>query len=108
MKKLLKKQSNKINSVICGCAPGIFSDSFWNGKNMVLSALEKVCNENGMEWHIEGSHYRHDENNKPIAKKWLFKVSDGQREGYGVIIASGAGSVSEPLLKYDIVSYVSS
>jgi len=107
MKRLLKRQFNKVNSVICGCATGIFFDDYWIGKDRVLSALDKVCNENGMGWHIEESHYIHDDDNKPIAKKWIFKVYDDEREGYGIIIASGAGSVSDPLSRYDIVSYVS-
>ena len=106
MKNLLKKQTNIINSYICGTANGIFNDEFWAGQDIVAAALDACCEENGFEWHIECSKYDHNENGTPCRKTWMFSVTDGQRKSYGVIVAAGCGTVNNPLSRYDIVAYI--
>lgn len=106
IKNLLKKDRDKINNVICNAATGIFHDCFWHGKDIVLGKLHHVCEENNLTWDIYDAKYEH-ENGIPIRKIWTFKVADKNgRASYGRIIAAGAGTVNDPLLRYDIVAYL--
>jgi len=48
----------------------------------------------------------------PMRKIWQFEIpftSERGRKGtlYGRVVAAGAGSVEEPLDKYDVTAYVS-
>lgn len=106
MKKLLKKQTKKINNAICGAAKGIYNDESWLGYQIVIHELSKVCEANQMEWEIFSSKYDQNEDGNLCRKVWNFRVTDGQREGFGIIVAAGAGTVSDPLSKYDIVAYM--
>ena len=106
MKQILSAQKKKINNSICGTSPGIFSDEYWNGVKRVWDALDNVCKRDGLVWAIEGSKYDTDDNGSLCRKTWQFSVSDGQRQSIGVVVAAGAGSVSDPLSKYDVVSYI--
>jgi hypothetical protein len=42
-----------------------------------------------------------------VDKKWLYNVSAERYVFYGVLTAHGAGTVKDPLSKYDISAYVS-
>ena len=106
MKKLTQKQIKKINKAICGAAKGIYNDESWLGYQIVTHELSKVCEANQMEWELISSDYSQDENGNLCRKVWRFRVTDGQREGFGVIVAAGAGTVSDPLSRYDIVAYM--
>jgi hypothetical protein len=104
MKNFTAKMRNTLNRAVCGIATGIFSDDHWEGKNEILSALSGVCEKMGWEWEINNSRYDW-EDGKMARKRWTLRVTDGQRETFGVLVASGAGSMSDPLDRYDVVSY---
>lgn len=104
MKNFTVKMRNTLNRAVCGAATGIFSDDYWEGKNRVLSALSGICEKQGWGWEINSTRYEH-ENGKPVRKRWTLRVTDGRRETFGLLVASGAGTVSDPLDRYDIISY---
>ena len=65
-----------------------------------------------INWVMTDNKYRHDERGRPSAKEWKFEVyfhDKNQRFKtlYGIVIAAGAGSVEDPLDRYDLVAYVS-
>ena len=92
----------KINKRICGLAPGFFSDNFWAGERIVSKELHCI---EGVNVTLNNTQYQNDDKGTPIAKRWIYDVTDGQKSCYVIIIASGAGTVTEPLSRYDIVSY---
>ena len=104
------KAVKAINNKICNSAPGLYSDEYWNGFNRVHLALKEVTHELNVSCNLNNSKYEQDETDKmPSRKKWVFLV-----EGYRwkepivvVVIASGAGTISAPLDRYDIVTYAS-
>lgn len=109
-KELYVKDKKAINKAICGAAPGFYTDEYWNGKNLVTEALEKACIEMGLTWEITYSAYGVWDNlNEPTRKQWGFKVVDeaNNRESYGIIVAAGAGTVKDPMSRYDICAYIS-
>lgn len=95
------KLRKAVNKAVSNAAPGIFSDEYWHGYNQVVDALSKVP---GIEYVMQGSRYRHSEG-KAVGKEWLYQITDGKHEVFLQIIASGAGSVSDPLSRYDIIAY---
>ena len=99
-----KQLTTAINKAICGAAKGIFSDQGWRGHQLVMTALTSVP---GIELTEGKAEYQHDATGTPNGKRWLYTVSDGKREASVVIVAAGAGSVKDPLEKYDIVAYAS-
>ena len=83
---------------------GFFKDNSWEGiyKNF-YDELEKA----GVNYTIEGSEYQKNEEGVPSSKSWKFEINFTTNKGkpaiiYGRITAHGAGSVSDPLNKYDI------
>jgi hypothetical protein len=105
MKKFLVKDLKKLNNAVAKSAPGFYKDSGWNGKDKVIDALAKVCEANSWEWEILENKYRQDDKGNLTAKTWKIRVFSETHEAYGTIIASGAGTVSDPLSRYDIVAY---
>ncbi len=101
MKELLKRQKKLINSAICGVSPGFFTDPGWEGVHRVEHALDMVCQKNGLEWAHDQIVYEDDR------KVWLFFVTDGQRTSHGVIVGSFAGTVQDPMNRYDVTAYIS-
>ena len=56
--------------------------------------------------------YSKNESGIPSSKTWRFEIDFMNDKGrptklFGIIVASGAGSVKDPLDKYDITAYVS-
>ncbi len=85
---------------------GFFSDEGWEGVSKIWTAFRNA----GVEWAIEDAEYRENENGIPVSKRWIVSVEFIDRKGesnmiYGTVIASGAGSVKNPLEKYDIIAY---
>lgn len=84
---------------------GFFSDDSWQGIQQVWNAFNTA----GIDWGITGSDYSNDQG-VPNGRTWQVEVNFTDRKGkpskvYGVVRASGAGSVEDPLDRYDIVSY---
>lgn len=97
-----------VNKILDQHSKGFFSDQSWEGINKVWKALD----DNGIVYTMTGAEYQKDESGMPVRKQWKFEVEFWNEKGrmvkiYGVMIASGAGSVEDPLDKYDIIAYVS-
>jgi len=94
----------KLNNLIHSAAPGLFSDPFWAGKNQVVQACELA----GFDLCVMDSKYFHDDAGVPIRKEWWFECTadnDGKEVKATIhITAAGAGTVQDPLGRYDIVA----
>lgn len=98
---------SQINKAICGVSKGIFSDESWEGVSPIWEALNGIC-KGVTEWTMESTKYDHDENNNPCRKSWHFQVKAPcfKNPIYGTVVASGAGTMKDPLSKYDVCAYV--
>ena len=100
---------NLINKVIQSAKlNGIFHDDHWEPVQRIWSAMTKA----GFDWNLEKNWYDKDKEGNPSAKTWTFQVEWKDKAGktqvaHGRVVASGAGSVKEPLDRYDVVAYVS-
>ena len=106
----MSKQRAKtyINKLMDKYSKGFFSDEFWSP----IQNIYKALSEDNIDYAIDKAEYTKDDMGVPIAKRWNFTVSFINDKGKeqkltGLIVASGAGSVEEPLDKYDVVAYVS-
>lgn len=103
-----RKAVNKINEVLHRHTKGFFTDDSWAPVNAIWKALT----DEGIDWTLEGTQYDHNRDQVPTSKTWKFKVDFVNEKArpvtiYGVVVASGAGTVEDPLSRYDLVAYVS-
>jgi len=96
---------NRINKILSDKSKGIFSNEYWKPIYGIWDAL------NAAGYHVTqtGSQYG-DRNDTGVAtsKTWTFEIEFGTAKPfYGIIVASGCGSVDDPLSSYDIVAYCS-
>jgi hypothetical protein len=109
MNGLRKQQVIKaINELITPYTKGIHRDNHWRPVQDIRKALDKA----GLDWNFTDNEYQHDDQGRPNGKKWEFEVRFMNERGRahvltGRIIASGAGTVEDPLESYDITAYVS-
>jgi hypothetical protein len=97
-----------INTKIIPASPGFYSDTSWEGIKKIWEAMDA----SGIDWNITDNHYLHNEKGIPWGKEWRFEIKFINNRGkpttlYGVVMASGAGPVNDPLARYDITAYVS-
>jgi len=100
----VSKQSlkNKIYKVIGPNIKGFFNDQSWEAiRNNIWNVLDKM----GLDWSMTDASY--DGNVPPQSKTWKFEIDFTNNKGrpdklYGNVVAAGAGSVSDPLDRYDI------
>ncbi len=98
----------KINAIICDSAKGLFSDECWEGISIARKSLEAISHELELFCVLNNTKYETAEGDlTPTRKRWVYVA-----EGYGwkepiiiLIMACGAGTVSDPLSKYDVISY---
>ncbi len=96
----------KVNKILYDVSKGFFNDDAWQAVNNVWKALSKE----GIEVVITKAEYT---KKFPLETKiWQFEIyfmnnANKKTVLYGVLTASGAGDVKDPLSKYDIVAYVS-
>lgn len=88
----------------------IYKDSYWEGPKCIWNTFDKL----NLNWTMLGSKYR-TSNIKgkmgyqmPDAKEWKFEIQWETVKGMikktgGYLVAAGAGSVEDPLSKYDLV-----
>lgn len=96
-----------VNKIISPLTKGVFRDDVWKGVYAIFDALDK----NGIAYVIEKTGYVKNDNDVPISKEWVFNVEFFNQNGkpmkvWGTVVASGMGSVRDPLEKYDLVAYV--
>lgn len=98
-----------VNEVLSRYSKGIFHDQSWEAVRRLWKALQ----DSGINYTIVDTEYQKDSpSGMPSRKQWKFEVSFTNDKGrlvvlYGVVIASGVGSVEDVLSKYDLVAYVS-
>lgn len=99
MKKPTAKR--KISKILSETSPGIFSDQYWRGIHDIFDALR------AQEFFpiINSAEYHHDLEGNPISKEWRFDIEFDGFTIHCIAIAHGAGSVNDPLSRYDISSY---
>lgn len=86
---------------------GFFSDQSWEGVNQIWTAFEQA----GLDWNGAGSNYYPAGDNPMGGKIWKFEIHFTNNKGkpttlYGTVTAAGAGTVEDPLSRYDITAYV--
>ena len=86
---------------------GFFSDRSWEAVNRIWQALTAAQ----LDWTMAGSQYHTDSRGVPNAKTWKFEVRFVNRKQrptvmYGTVTAAGAGSVEDPLDRYDLTAVV--
>jgi hypothetical protein len=94
----------------------IYKDRGWKGPQCIWDVFNKL----DLNWQIDKSEYKTEKNpsksmtfQMPVSKKWDFTIHWENNKGkygkmYGYLIASGAGSVSDPLERYDLILVVGS
>ena len=100
----VSKQSlkNKIYKVIGPNIKGFFDDQSWEAiRNNIWNVLDQM----GLDWSMTDAKY--DGNVPPQSKTWKFEINFTNNKGrpdklYGNVVAAGAGTVEDPLSKYDI------
>lgn len=86
---------------------GFFTDDAW----LPVNAMWKAMSDSGMDWNTISADYDHNSSGIPSSKRWKFDVRFTNDNGRptilrGTVVASGAGSVSDPLNRYDLVVMV--
>ena len=92
---------------------GIFKDDSWEGVNKIWKEFEKM----NLQWNTTKATYTHAKDgsigwNTPTGKIWNFEIEFHDKQGkikkiYGSLHAAGAGSVEDPLDRYDITVVLS-
>lgn len=103
---------NKIYKITSKLTKGIFKDSDWHNVNKIFAVLEEV----GIHCVSTNVYYGKQQFSNefpPTQKTWEFQIHflNDKNKGkptilYGYLKAMGAGSVQEPLDKYDMVFIV--
>jgi len=98
---------NIVNKILREVSQGSFSDEYWLGPKKVFNAM----NEAKLDWDIMGSQYNKDEKGVPTSKEWKLEIrfkNNNNRDTilYGTLTAHGAGSVNDPLDRYDMTILV--
>lgn len=90
---------------------GFYRDNSWRPIHAIWKDFDKLR----LKWHMTESHYEEEmittsdgsRYSVPIRKIWSFEVCfvnnrDKEDRLYGRIVAAGAGSVEDPLDRYDV------
>lgn len=82
----------------------LYKDQFWQGPKCIWDTFDKL----DLNWQIDSSDYKNRNKSKmPDAKEWTFTIMWDDNKGKnikqsGLVTAAGAGSVEDPLEKYDL------
>jgi hypothetical protein len=97
-----------VNKILGKLTGGLFSDDYWKPINDTFKLLSRA----GIDYKITKTQYTKNSDGVPESKRWNFEIEFVNNRGrvnklYGVIVASGAGTVADPLSRYDVVAYAS-
>lgn len=87
---------------------GFFTDDSWEGIQQIWNAFSAA----GLDWNIMGSNYYPTDSGHPMGGKiWNIEIDFTNNRGrptklHGTVTAAGAGTVEDPLARYDITAYV--
>ncbi len=101
------QQAKSIANKIIPKTPGFYSDNSWEGIQKIWQAF----NEAGLNWSMTDSKYDQDKRSVPTRKTWQVEIYFTNNKGketilYGTVVAAGAGTIDDPLSRYDITAYV--
>lgn len=88
----------------------LYSDRYWQGPKCIWNTFDKL----NLNWNINNTQYKNNKDDEsmdiklPTRKEWYFEIMWRGPKGKkmkmgGHLTAAGAGSVDEPLSKYDLV-----
>ena len=105
-----KTAASKVNKLMASLSHGLFSDQSWEAINAIFEALGKA----GMAATVVSAKYGGQQdtgNGMPKFKEWQISIPFTNKSGRptlltGQITAHGAGSIEQPLNRYDITAYV--
>jgi len=102
-----QRAKRHVNKILGENTKGFFSDEYWKPINDIFKNLSSQ----NIDYVVDNTQYKKDESGNPSSKTWFITVSftdnkDKEQKMVGSIIASGAGSVDDPLDKYDVVAFV--
>lgn len=103
--------ASQVNKILHAASQGMFSDNSWEAINNIFKKLKEA----GLEVTVTDAKYGgHAEvpSGMPKYKEWQISIPFTNKNGkptmlVGQITAHGAGSVEQPLDRYDITAYVS-
>lgn len=87
---------------------GLFSDENWAGIKQIWNAFDDA----GLDWGVMDSRYYPTSDGRPMGGKiWDIEIRFTNNKGRptvlgGNVTAAGAGTVEDPLSRYDITAYV--
>ena len=95
---------NYIRKLVGRTNDGFFSDEYWTPVNKTF----KILSNNNIPYEISNTRYDKD-NGIPVRKTWFLEIPYRDKRNmkkvsriYGTITAAGAGSVQDPLDRYDV------
>ena len=84
----------------------VYHDTYWQGPQGIWNAFGEL----DLNWSFSASsQYKHEKGNPmPVRKEWYFEIFWQNDKGKqmklgGMLTAAGAGSVDQPLERYDLV-----
>jgi hypothetical protein len=99
-----------VNRMMDKHTKGFFKDNSWRP----VHAIFKEMTDRVIHYELKSAKYGRSSPGQGMDdhKRWKFEIPFENDRGrpttlYGVIVASGAGSVEDPLERYDLVAYVS-
>ena len=100
----------RVNKLLAALSKGSFSDNSWQAIHNIFNKLKEA----GLEVDLLGAQYgghADTETGTPKYKEWKISIPFINNKGkpvelIGQIVAHGAGTVEEPLSRYDISAYV--
>ena len=103
--------ASRVNKILQSLSRGMFSDNSWEAINNIFKKLSEL----GLDVTVVSAKYGgHAETDNGMAKykEWRISIPFTNNKGkavelVGQITAHGAGSVEQPLDRYDITAYVS-
>lgn len=94
-----KTWKNRIQKILSSRG-GIYQDDYWTEVHAIWEGISNI----GGDVIINSANYQ-EENGVPMRKVWEYTI---EIEGYtfhGILTAHGAGTVQDPLSRYDISAY---
>jgi len=101
-----QRLKTQIYKAIAPITKQFYSDDSWQGVSQVWKAFDNL----GLDWNMTEAYYgsgQYDKTMPPQRKTWKFEIRFTNPKGkqnvmYGALVAAGAGSVKDPLDRYDI------
>jgi hypothetical protein len=94
---------NRVNRILSDNSKGIYSDDYWCPIHKIFNTLL----DSGFPVQIMSTKYRQNEDGLNISKEWRIQIPlEIGKPLDGIITAHGAGSIHDPLDRYDISAYV--